>query len=65
VFAVNSGSIAQKSGIITGDILYEFDGRPIKALAQLEAAVAACTANSTVAIKLYRGTNDMAVSARF
>jgi hypothetical protein len=65
VFAVNSGSIAQKSGIITGDILYEFDGRPIKALAQLEAAVAACAANSTVAIKLYRGTNDMAVSARF
>jgi hypothetical protein len=65
VFGVNSGSIAQKSGIITGDILYEFDGHPVKALAELEAAVAACAANSTVAIKLYRGTNAMAVSARF
>jgi S1-C subfamily serine protease len=65
VFGVNSGSIAQQSGIIIGDILYEFDGRPIKALAELEGAVAACAANSTVAIKLYRGTNDMAVSARF
>jgi hypothetical protein len=65
VFAVNSGSIAQKSGIITGDILYEFNGHPIKALGELEAAVAACAANSTIAIKLYRGTNDMAVSARF
>jgi hypothetical protein len=65
VFAVNSGSIAQKSGIITGDILYEFNGHPIKALGELEAAVAACAANSTVAIKLYRGTNDMALSARF
>jgi hypothetical protein len=65
VFGVNSGSIAQKSGIIIGDILYEFDGHPIKALAELEAAVAACAANSTVAIKLYRGTNDLAVSARF
>jgi PDZ domain len=65
VFGVNSGSVAQKSGIITGDILYEFDGHPIKALDELEAAVAACAANSTVAIKLYRGTAGMAVNARF
>ena len=65
VFGVNSGSIAQKSGIITGDILYEFDGHPVKALAELEAAVASCAANTTVAIKLYRGTNAMALSARF
>jgi len=65
VFGVNSGSIAQKSGIIIGDILYEFDGHPIKALAELESAVAACAQNSTVAIKLYRGTGDMSVSARF
>jgi len=65
VFGVNSGSVAQKSGIITGDILYEFDGRPVKSLDELEAAVAACAANSTVAIKLYRGTNGMAVNAGF
>jgi hypothetical protein len=65
VFGVNSGSVAQKSGIITGDILYEFNGHPIKALDELEAAVAACAANSTVAIKLYRGTSGMAVNARF
>ena len=65
VFGVNGGSIAQKSGIIVGDILYEFDGHPIKALAELEAAVAACAANSAVAIKLYRGTDAMAVTARF
>jgi hypothetical protein len=65
VYGVNGGSVAQKSGIIIGDILYEFDGRPIKALTELEAAVAECAANSTVTIKLYRGTNGMAVSARF
>jgi hypothetical protein len=65
VYGVNSGSVAHKSGIIIGDILYEFDGHPIKAPAELEAAVAACAANATVAIKLYRGTNDMAVTARF
>jgi hypothetical protein len=65
VFGVNSGSIANKSGIIVGDILYEFDGHPVKALGELEAAVAACAANSAVAIKLYRGTDAMAVTARF
>jgi hypothetical protein len=65
VFGVNSGSIAQKSGIIVGDILYEFDGHPVKTLAELEAAVAACAAKSAVAIKLYRGTDVMAVIARF
>ena len=65
VFGVNGGSVAQKSGIITGDILYEFDGHPVKALDELEAAVAACAANSIVAIKLYRGTNGIAVNARF
>jgi hypothetical protein len=65
VFGVNSGSIAHKSGIIVGDILYEFDGHPVKALGELEAAVAACAANSAVAIKLYRGTNAMSVTARF
>ncbi|MGO9931729.1 MAG: PDZ domain-containing protein [Steroidobacteraceae bacterium] len=65
VTAVNSGSVAQKSGIIIGDILYELDGHPIKELAQLEAAVAASAANSTVVIKLYRGTNKMALNARF
>ena len=65
VFGVNSGSVAQQSGIIIGDILHEFDGRPVKTLADLEAAVAASAANSTVAVKLYRGTNGMAVTARF
>jgi hypothetical protein len=65
VFGVNGGSIAQKSGIIVGDILYEFDGHPVKALAELEAAVAACAANSAGSIKLYRGTDVMAVTARF
>ena len=65
IIDVSSGSVAQKSGIIIGDILFEFDGHPIKALAELQAAVAACTANSPVTIILYRGTNVMAVTAQF
>ena len=65
ITAVNRGSIAHKSGVIIGDILYEFDGHPIKGLADLQSAVAGCAANSVVAIKLYRGTDAMAVSAQF
>ena len=65
IIAVNRGSVAHRSGIIVGDILYEFDGHPIKALAELRAAVASCKSNSTVTIKLYRGTDPMAVTAQF
>jgi hypothetical protein len=65
ITAVDRGSVAQKSGVIVGDILYEFDGHPIGALAQLHAAVAACAANAAVAIKLYRGMEPVVVTARF
>ena len=65
VTAVNSGSVAQRAGIIVGDILYEFNGHPISGLAELEAAVAACAAHSSVVIKLYRGTAKAALTARF
>jgi S1-C subfamily serine protease len=65
IIGVNSGSIAQRSGIIVGDIIYEFDGHPIKALADLQAALARSAANSAVAIKMYRGMDKMAVTAQF
>jgi hypothetical protein len=65
ITAVNRGSVAQKSGVVVGDILYEFDGRPVAALGELHAAVAACAANATVAIKLYRGLDPQVMSAHF
>ncbi len=65
ITTVGPGSVAQKSGIIVGDILYEFNGRRITALAQLHAAVAACAANATVPIKVFRGLDPLAVSAHF
>jgi S1-C subfamily serine protease len=65
IIAVNHGSVAQKSGVIVGDILFEFDGHAIKTSADLEAAVAACAAKSTVVIKLFRGTVAMSLTARF
>lgn len=65
IIAVEGGSVAHKSGIIVGDILYEFDGHPIKALADLQAAVTARAANSAAAIKLYRGLDLVRVTAQF
>jgi hypothetical protein len=65
IIAVSGGSIAQKSGIIVGDIVYEFAGQRIGTPAELQAAVAASAANQAVAIKLYRGTAVMTVNAQF
>jgi membrane-associated protease RseP (regulator of RpoE activity) len=65
IIAINGGSVAQKSGIIVGDILYEFNGRPVKSVAELQAELAACGANALVPIKLYRGLDPMSVSAQF
>jgi hypothetical protein len=65
VTGVVTGSVAHKAGIIVGDILYEFDGHPLKTPADLQAALAGRAATSTVAIKLYRGTSATTVSARF
>ena len=65
ISGVTSDSIAEHSGIIVGDIVYEFDGHPIKTPADLQAAVAASRANSAVPIKLYRGTTVTVVTAQF
>ncbi len=65
VVAVIRGSVAQKSGIIVGDILYEVDGQAMRTPADLNNALAACAAHCTVAIKLFRGIDTMAVTARF
>jgi len=65
VIGVARGSVAHKAGIIVGDILYEFDGHRLKSPADLQAALVGRGATSTVAIKLYRGTNDTTVNARF
>jgi hypothetical protein len=65
VVAVSPGSVAQRAGIITGDIIYEFEGHPIRAPADLQAAVAASATPSTAHIKLYRGTEATTLDAQF
>jgi hypothetical protein len=64
VVAVAPGSVAQKAGIITGDIIYQFDTRAVRALADLAAAVAASTGHTTH-IRLYRGLEPTVLEAQF
>jgi hypothetical protein len=63
--AVNRGSVAQKSGLLVGDILYEADGRAILSLSDLQAALAASRAKSALTLKLFRGTARVTVTAQF
>ena len=63
VVSVSPGSIAQRAGIITGDIIYEFEGRAIRVPADLQGAMAA--SHSIAHIKLYRGTQVETLEAHF
>jgi len=65
VVGVTSGSPAQKAGIIVGDIIFKVDERAIQSLADLEAAVAANAGSPAAVIKVYRGTDAIALTARF
>lgn len=65
VVAVNAGSMAEKTGIITGDIIDEVDGRPTRSLADLEAAIRAGSAHAAAPIKIYRGRKEMTLEAHF
>ena len=65
VAGVTPGSVAQKAGIITGDIIFQFDTRSIRELPDLEAAVARAPARSVARIHFYRGTQAQTVEAHF
>jgi hypothetical protein len=65
VSAVSGGSVAQQTGIITGDIIFQIEDRPTRSLADLEAAVATVPAHSTAIIHVYRGLKQLALKARF
>ena len=65
VVSVSPSSVAEVAGIITGDIVYGLDARPIKTPADLEAAMAAIAAGSSAVIHVYRGTAEVALSSHF
>lgn len=64
VTAVVPGSVADKAGIIVGDIVSELSGRPIKGPADLQSAIAAIPAASGITFRLYRGTAQMTLNGQ-
>lgn len=65
IVAVSSGSVAERAGIKQGDILNEYDGKPISDKMELIAAVAATTLGRTVNIKVLRGEQSLPLAAKF
>ncbi len=65
VVSVRPGSIAQKAGLITGDIIYELEDQPVHSPADLQRIVAASAAHSTAHIKLYRGNEPATLEVTF
>jgi hypothetical protein len=59
VTAVVPGSVADKAGIIVGDIVNEIAGKPIKGPADLQPAMASVAADSGIAFRIFRGTAEM------
>ncbi|HEX4065914.1 MAG TPA: PDZ domain-containing protein [Acidobacteriaceae bacterium] len=66
-FVVNYvlGSPAAKAGIRAGDVIYEFDGKPVASAKNLVAAIAAEPAGKAVPVKLLRGKQDISVVVQF
>jgi S1-C subfamily serine protease len=65
VAAVTPGSVAHKAGVIVGDIIWNFGAHPIKTPADLQAAVAASEGSGAVRIKVFRGTSELSLEARY
>jgi hypothetical protein len=63
--AVNRGSVAQKSGLLVGDILYEVDGHAVHSAAELESSLSSSRLRSAVTLKFYRGLDKHNAMAQF
>jgi len=65
IAGVTRGSVAQKTGIIVGDIIYSFDARPIRTLPDLQAAMTANPATAPAVIKVFRGMDELSLAVKF
>lgn len=65
VVAINSASTAEKTGIEVGDVIFEFDGKPINKYTDLQKAVSETDIGKKVIVKLIRGENELDLVAQF
>jgi membrane-associated protease RseP (regulator of RpoE activity) len=65
IAVVNSNSAADKAGIKVGDVVYEFDNKPIEKTVDLQKAVAETNAGKKVSVKLLRGDKELNLDVQF
>jgi PDZ domain len=65
IVAVNPSSVSDKAGIKVGDVIYEFDGKPIEKFSDLPKAVSETAVGRKVLIKLLRGDKELSIDAQF
>lgn len=65
VVIVASGSVAEKAGINVGDVIYEYDGKPITGTQDVQPAVDATHVGNEVPIKVLRGSENFSLNAKF
>lgn len=65
VVAINPASVSEKAGIEVGDVIFEFDGKPINKYADLQKAVSETDIGKKVIVKLFRGENELSLVAQF
>jgi hypothetical protein len=63
--AVNRGSVAQRAGLLVGDMIFEIDGRAVRSNADIEAALARTRTQASVSLRFYRGLDARAVTLAF
>jgi serine protease Do len=63
VQSVSTGGPADKAGIKAGDVILEFNGRPVNETADLQKMVAATKPGTSVAVKVVRNGKDMTLHA--
>ncbi len=59
VASVAKNSPSDKAGIISGDIILEFDGKPIKEMKELPKIVAQTDVGKTVSVKIWRNKKEI------
>lgn len=65
ILKVAAGAIAAKAGLIGDDVVFEYAGRPIGSVDDLQTSVAATTPGQQVLIKLRRAKKETTVTAQF
>jgi hypothetical protein len=65
IVAISPGSISDKAGFKVGDVIYEFDGKPIEKFTDLQKAVSEIEVGRKVLVKLLRGEKELSIDAQF